>query len=46
MGSQAIQGLSAAEALQSWLNATNVTEERAKILMQYGKELISEIQQS
>lgn len=46
LGSQAIQGLSAAEALQSWLNATNVTEERAKILMQYGKELISEIQQS
>jgi len=46
LGSKTIQGLPAAEALQSWLNATNVTEEHAKILMQYGKELISEIQQS
>ncbi len=42
--SQAIEGLSVADTLQSWLGATNVTEERAKILMRYGKELINEIQ--
>jgi exonuclease SbcD len=46
LGSHTADGLSPAQALQSWLTATNVSEERAKILMEYGKELINETQQS
>ncbi|MDD4924433.1 MAG: exonuclease SbcCD subunit D [Dehalococcoidales bacterium] len=46
LGSRSVEELSPSDALQSWLNVTNITEERAKILMQYGKELINDIQQS
>lgn len=46
LGSRSVEELSPADALQSWLNATNVPEERAKILMQYGNELINEIRES
>ena len=46
LGSRSVEELSEIEALQTWLNTTNVPEERAKILMQYGKELINEIRQA
>jgi exonuclease SbcD len=46
LGSRSVEELSEADALQSWLNATNVPEERAKILMKYAKELINDIRQA
>ena len=45
-GSHSAEEIAPVQALQSWLSATNVSEERAKILMRYGTELINEIQQS
>ncbi len=45
-GSHSAEEIAPVQALQSWLNATNFPKERAKILMQYGTELINEIQQS
>ncbi len=45
LGALTTEKLSPAEALQSWLTATNVPEERAKILLEYGRELIHEIEQ-
>ncbi len=45
-GSHSAEEIMPVQALQSWLNVTNVPEERAKILIRYGTELINEIQQS
>ncbi len=45
LGTLTTEKLLPAEALQLWLTATNVPEERAKILLEYGRELIHEIEQ-
>ncbi len=46
LNTQSAEEILPSQALQAWLAATKVNEERAKILMEYGKELINEIQQS
>ncbi|MDD4873512.1 MAG: exonuclease SbcCD subunit D [Dehalococcoidales bacterium] len=45
LASQSAEEIVPSEALQAWLDSTKVPEGRAKILMNYGKELISKVQQ-
>jgi exonuclease SbcD len=44
LGGQSLEEITPSQALQAWLNSTKVPAERAKILMDYGKELIGRTQ--
>jgi hypothetical protein len=44
LASRAAEEIDPSEALQAWLDSTKIPGERAKLLMSYGKELISKVQ--